>query len=149
MSLSIRKIPKSMPSDRLFGKHTLLHCYCRGVFYQKSSAGSLLLVPGHHHRSQHHNTTSPRHNTTTSPCHNTTTLPSIPFTTKKLHFEDNAFHYDAIALLPQRAVYIIIYLQCLISSPSPARASSAVSRVCSEMPVRTPSAAAADRATEP
>lgn len=50
-----------MPSDRLLGKHTLLHCYCRGVFYQKSAAGSLLLVPGHHHRSQHHHITMPQH----------------------------------------------------------------------------------------
>ncbi len=64
MSLSIRKIPKSMPSDRLFGKHTLLHCRYGGVFYQKSSAGSLLLVPGHHHvitPPHHHATTPPRY----------------------------------------------------------------------------------------
>lgn len=37
------------------------------------------------------------HNITTSPCHNITMPPSIPLITKKLHFEDNASHYDAIA----------------------------------------------------
>lgn len=125
-----------MPSDRLLGKHTLLHCYCRGVFYQKSAAGSLLLVPGHHHRSQHHHVTTPQHHHATL----------HPFNNKKTAPRGQC---NMIALLPQHAVYIIIYLQCLISSPSPARASSAVSRVCSEMPVRTLSAAAADRATEP
>ncbi len=56
-----KKYQKQCHRIRLLGKHTLLHCYCRGVFYQKSAAGSLLLVPGHHHRSQHHHITMPQH----------------------------------------------------------------------------------------
>ena len=85
-----------MPSDRLLGKHTLLHCYCRGVFYQKSAAGSLLLVPGHHHRSQHHHVTTPQHHHATL----------HPFNNKKTAPRGQC---NMIALLPQRAVYIIIY----------------------------------------
>ena len=63
-----------MPSDRLLGKHTLLHCYCRGVFYQKSAAGSLLLVPSHHHvTTPRHHVTTPRHHVITPPRHHVTT----------------------------------------------------------------------------
>ena len=62
-----------MSSDRLLGKHTFLHCYYMGVFYQNSAAGSLLLVPGHHHV-----ITPPHHHATTPPHHHATTPPRYP-----------------------------------------------------------------------